>query len=82
MCQQWFLVAGHLLQLIGFLLVAYELRHVFVRKVFARKTGAKKPQGRFALYALGVALVAIGLLGQTAGGWVGRIPLDWIKSCY
>src|SRR4051812_9189744 len=85
MCQQWLSVAGHLLQLIGFLLVAYELRHVVAGKTSAKtgtKTSAKKAQGRFALYALGVALVAVGLLAQTAGGWVGRIPLDFFKSCY
>jgi hypothetical protein len=77
MCQQWLSVAGHLIELIGFLLIAFELRHVF-----ARKTGRGKAQGRLAVYSLGVALVAIGMLSQTAGGWVGRIPLDWFMSCY
>jgi hypothetical protein len=71
MCQQWLSVAGHLLELLGFLLIAFQLRAMFQRK---------SPQRR--IFTLGVVLVVIGMLGQTAGGWVGRIPLDGIKSCY
>ena len=71
MCQQWLSVAGHLIELVGFLLIAFELRHVFARG-----------QGRLRVYSIGVALVVVGMLGQTAGGWVGRIPLDFFKSCY
>ena len=71
MCQQWLSVAGHLVELVGFLLVAFELRHAFGRG-----------QGRLRVYSIGVVLVAIGMLGQTAGGWVGRIPMDFFKSCY
>ncbi|MEI7804330.1 MAG: hypothetical protein WCI56_03275 [Hyphomicrobiales bacterium] len=73
MCQQWLSVAGHLLVLAGFLFIASELHHVFGR-------GRKK--GRLHIYKIGVVLVVVGLLGQTAGGWVGRIPIDGIKSCY
>ena len=71
MCQQWLSVAGHLIELVGFLLIAFELRHVFTRG-----------QGRLPVYSIGVALVVVGMLGQTAGGWVGRIPVDFFKSCY
>jgi len=71
MCQQWLSVAGHLVELVGFLLVAFELRHVFGHG-----------QGRLRAYSIGVVLVVIGMLGQTAGGWVGRIPMDFFKSCY
>ena len=73
MCQQWLSVAGHLVELIGFLLIAFELRHVFARKA---------ARGRLSVYSTGVALVVAGMLSQTAGGWVGRIPIDGIKSCY
>jgi hypothetical protein len=72
MCQQWFSVFGHLLELAGFLLIVFELREMFRRKKNAGGTA----------FSVGVALVVVGILGQTAGGWVGRIPLDWIKSCY
>ena len=71
MCQQWLSVAGHLIELVGFLLIAFQLRHVFVQG-----------RGQSSIYAMGVVLVVIGMLGQTAGGWVGRIPLDFFKSCY
>jgi hypothetical protein len=71
MCQQWLLVIGHLLELAGFLLVAFELRKMFKRK---------RPQER--VFMFGVALVVVGMLSQTAGGWVGRIPLDFFRSCY
>ena len=71
MCQQWLSVAGHLIELVGFLLIAFQLRHVFVQG-----------RGRSSIYSMGVVLVVIGMLGQTAGGWVGRIPLDFFKSCY
>ena len=73
MCQQWLSVSGHLVELIGFLLVAFELRHVF---------NPRRRDGRLQIYSLGVVLVVVGMLGQTAGGWVGRIPLDFFKSCY
>jgi len=71
MCQQWLSVAGHLLELAGFLFIAFELRKLFARK---------RPQGQ--IFSIGVVLVVVGMLGQTAGGWVGRIPLDFFKSCY
>ena len=71
MCQQWLSVAGHGLQLVGFLLVAFQLRHVF-----------GLGRGNLKFYVAGVALVAVGILGQIAGGWVGRIPLDFFASCY
>jgi uncharacterized membrane protein len=71
MCQQWLLVIGHLLELAGFLFVAFELRKMFMRK---------RPQER--VFMFGVVLVVVGMLSQTAGGWVGRIPLDFFKSCY
>jgi hypothetical protein len=71
MCQQWLLVFGHLLELAGFLFVAFELRKMFARK---------RPQEH--VFMFGVAFVVVGMLSQTAGGWVGRIPLDFFKSCY
>ncbi len=71
MCQQWLSVAGHLLELVGFLFIAFELRNLFRRK-----------SPREWLFSMGVVLVVVGMLGQTAGGWVGRIPLDFFKSCY
>jgi hypothetical protein len=71
MCQQWLLVIGHLLELVGFLFIVIELRKMFARK---------RPQEP--TFAVGVALVVVGMLSQTAGGWVGRIPLDFFKSCY
>jgi hypothetical protein len=71
MCQQWLLVIGHLLELAGFLFIVFELRKMFARK---------RPQKR--IFAIGVVLVVVGMLSQTAGGWVGRIPLDFFKSCY
>ena len=71
MCQQWLSVAGHLLELAGFLFIAFELRKLF---------GRKRPQE--CLFSIGVVLVVVGMLGQTAGGWVGRIPLDFFRSCY
>lgn len=72
MCQQWFLIIGHLLELVGFLLIVFELREMFRRKKY---TGS-------AAFTIGVAFVVIGMLGQTAGSWIGRIPLNWIMSCY
>lgn len=72
MCQQWFLIIGHLLELVGFLLIVFELREMFRRKKY---TGG-------AAFTIGVIFVVIGMLGQTAGSWIGRIPLDWIMSCY
>jgi hypothetical protein len=71
MCQQWLSVIGHLLELAGFLFIAFELRNLFRRK-----------RVREGIFSIGVALVVVGMLGQTAGGWVGRIPLDFFKSCY
>ena len=71
MCQQWLLVFGHLLELAGFLFIAFELRNLFRRK----------PTQEW-IFSIGVVLVVVGMLGQTAGGWVGRIPLDFFKSCY
>jgi hypothetical protein len=71
MCQQWLSVAGHLLELAGFLFIAFELRELFKKR---------RPQGQ--IFSIGVVLVVVGMLGQTAGGWVGRIPLDFFKSCY
>jgi hypothetical protein len=32
MCQQWFSVAGLLLDIVGFLLIAFEWRHMFIRE--------------------------------------------------
>src|SRR5712691_8690948 len=32
MCQQWFSVAGLLFDIVGFLLIAYEWRHMFIRE--------------------------------------------------
>ena len=71
MCQQWLSVIGHLLELAGFLLIAFELRELFKRK-----------HSRGQIFAIGVVLVVVGMLSQTAGGWVGRIPLDFFRSCY
>jgi hypothetical protein len=71
MCQQWLLVIGHLLELAGFLFIAFELRKLFARK-----------RPRVGIFSIGVVLVVVGMLGQTAGGWVGRIPLDFFMSCY
>lgn len=72
MCQQWFLIIGHLLELVGFLLIVFELREMFRRKKY---TGG-------GTFTIGVVFVVIGMLGQTAGSWIGRIPLSWIMSCY
>ena len=55
----------------GFLFIAFELHKLFKRK---------RPRGQ--IFSIGVVLVVVGMLGQTAGGWVGRIPLDFFKSCY
>jgi hypothetical protein len=71
MCQQWLSVAGRILELLGVLIVAYQMRQVFG---FSR--------GHYPSYVVGIALIAVGLLGQIAGGWVGRIPLDFFASCY
>lgn len=71
MCQQWFSVAGHLLELLGFLVIVFELRAIFQRK-----------RPRQQIFMVGAVLVVLGMVGQTAGGWVGRIPIDGIKSCY
>lgn len=71
MCQQWLSVAGHLVELIGFLLVAFQLRTVI-----------KGGRARTGIYSVGVGLVVVGMLCQTAGGWVGRIPMDFFRSCY
>jgi protein-S-isoprenylcysteine O-methyltransferase Ste14 len=71
MCQQWLLVFGHLLELAGFLFIAFELRNLF-RRIPTQDW----------IFSMGVVLVVVGMLGQTAGGWVGRIPLDFFKSCY
>jgi hypothetical protein len=57
MCQQWLSVAGHLLELAGFLFIAFELRNLFRRK-----------RAREGIFSLGVVLVVVGMLGQTAGG--------------
>jgi hypothetical protein len=73
MCQQWLSVAGHLFELAGFLLIAFELRHVFARE---------HRQGNVYVYSVGVVLVAAGMLGQTAGGWVGRLPISGIATCF
>src|SRR5258707_12775686 len=32
MCQQWFSIAGLLLDIVGFLLIAFERRHMYVRE--------------------------------------------------
>jgi hypothetical protein len=72
MCQQWFLIIGHLLELVGFLLIVFELREMFRQKKY---TGS-------AAFTIGVVFVVIGMLGQTAGSWIGRIPLSWVMSCY
>jgi hypothetical protein len=32
MCQQWFSVAGLLFDIVGFLLIAFEWRHMFIRE--------------------------------------------------
>lgn len=72
MCQQWFLIIGHLLELVGFLLIVFELREMFRRKKYIGG----------AAFTIGVVFVVIGMLGQTAGSWIGRIPLNWIMSCY
>ena len=37
MCQQWFSVAGLVLEVAGFLFVAWEWRHVFEHNVLARQ---------------------------------------------
>ena len=71
MCQQWLSVIGHLLELAGFLFIAFELRKLFKKR---------RPQGQ--IFSIGVVLVVVGMLSQTAGGWVGRIPLDFFRSCY
>jgi hypothetical protein len=71
MCQQWLSVFGHLLELAGFLFIVFELRKLFARK-----------RPREGMFSIGVVLVVVGMLGQTAGGWVGRIPLDFFRSCY
>jgi hypothetical protein len=71
MCQQWLSVIGHLLELAGFLFIAFELRELFKKK---------RPRGQ--IFSIGVGLVVVGMLSQTAGGWVGRIPLDFFRSCY
>jgi hypothetical protein len=72
MCQQWFLIIGHLLELVGFLLIVFELREQFRQKKYTGGT----------VFTIGVVFVVIGMLGQTAGSWIGRIPLNWIMSCY
>jgi hypothetical protein len=73
MCQQWFSVAGHFLEIFGFILVALELRKLF---------GPAPAGAHRCKYTIGAGLMVIGMLGQTAGGWVGRLPISWIASCY
>jgi hypothetical protein len=73
MCQQWLSVVGHFLELIGFLIIAFELRHVFAQE---------HKRGSLAIYSFGVFLMTVGMLGQTAGGWVGRLPIPGIWTCY
>ncbi len=73
MCQQWFSVAGHFLEILGFLIVAFELRKLF---------GPAPTNARRCIYMIGAGFMVVGMLGQTAGGWVGRLPISWIASCY
>jgi hypothetical protein len=73
MCQQWLSVAGHFIELAGFLIIAFELAKLFNRE---------RKQGNLYVYCFGVFLMAVGMLGQTAGGWVGRLPIDGIWTCY
>jgi hypothetical protein len=42
MCQQWFSIAGLVLELGGFLLIAWEWRHVFKHAVFLRQNAVEE----------------------------------------
>ena len=41
MCQQWFSMAGLIAELVGFLLVALEWRHVFQHNVLSRQNAVE-----------------------------------------
>ena len=42
MCQQWFSIAGLILEVIGFLFVAWQWRHVFQHNIALRHTAVER----------------------------------------
>ena len=46
MCQQWFSVAGLVLDVVGFLIIAFEWRHTYLHSVFLRETQVQEDHDR------------------------------------
>ena len=46
MCQQWLSVAGLVLDVIGFLIIAFEWRHTYLHSVFLRETQVQEDHDR------------------------------------
>ena len=55
MCQQWLSVAGLVLDVIGFLIIAFEWRHTYLHSMFLRETQVRTAASR------GLGLVQMGL---------------------
>jgi hypothetical protein len=89
MCQQWLSVAGLVLDVIGFLIIAFEWRHPYLHSVFLREVRVRHTQRenlkdnryRARLFFVGVVLVIFGFLGQTLGSLPYGIPFFGFGNC-
>jgi hypothetical protein len=73
MCQQWLSVAGLVLDVVGFLIIAFEWRHTYLHSVFLRETQVQEDHDRTKADEQGKNYEDSPQCGATHNGKISRI---------